>query len=297
MPLIGVLAPGSADAARASPYRQQFSQALRDLGWIEGETVLFERRFAEGDLERLPELAAELVRLKVDVICAPTGSAAVAAMRATQTIPIVMQTGDPFGGLPTNLARPDKNVTGQVAMSDDIAGKRLELLKEALPRASRVAVLWCPGGPTRSGQQWTITEDAARTLKIQLLPLDVRSRDDLQMAFTTAVKQRADGLVLFECSLFNALPRALLVQHRLPAIYIWADFAEAGGLMAYGPDIGTRNYSIGAQIDKILRGAKPSEIPVEQPTKYRLVINLKTAKALGLTIPRSLLSRADEVIE
>jgi putative ABC transport system substrate-binding protein len=274
---------------------------LRELGWIEGKNILFEGRFAENRLERLPGLAAELVSLDVDVIVAFGTLAPLAAKRATTTIPIVMMNaGDPLGtGLVASLARPGGNVTGMSLMAPDLGGKRLELLREVLPSLSRVAVIWNAANPY-SALVFEETQRAVKTLAIELQSLEVRSPDDFNGAFDSAKRKKVGALVIVEDPLtFNELKRIaeFCADSRLPAVYGLREFADVGGLMTYGASLADLYRRAVGYIDKMLRGAKPSDLPVEQPTKFELVINLKTARALGLEIPPTLLARADEVIE
>ena len=274
---------------------------LRELGWIEGKNILFEGRFAENRLERLPGLAAELVSLDVDVIVAIGTLAPLAAKRATTTIPIVMaNAGDPLGsGLVASLARPGGNVTGMSLMAPDLGGKRLELLREVLPSLSRVAVIWNAANPY-SALVFEETQRAVKTLAIELQSLEVRSPDDFDGAFDSAMRQKVDALVIVEDPLtFDHLKRIaeFCADSRLPAVYGLRAFADVGGLMTYGASNADLFRRAVGYIDKILRGAKPSDLPVEQPTKFELVINLKTAKALGFDIPATVLARANEVIE
>jgi putative ABC transport system substrate-binding protein len=262
---------------------------------------LFEGRFAKNRLERLPGLAAELVSLDVNVIVAFGTLAPLAAKRATTTIPIVMaNAGDPLGtGLVASLARPGGNVTGLSLMAPDLGGKRLELLKGLLPRLSRVAVVWNAANPY-SARVFEETQRAAETLAIELQSLEVRSPDDFDGAFDTIRRKHTDALVAVEDPLtFSRLKQIaeFCADNRLPAVYGLREFAEAGGLMTYGASSGDLYRRAVGFVDKILRGAEPAHLPVEQPTKFELVINLKTAKALGLEIPPKLLALADEVIE
>ena len=296
---IGYLSSSSATTSRVV---EAFRQGLREFGWVEGQNIVIDWRFAEGRFDRLPDLAAELVRLKVDVIAAGPTPAAVAAKNATGTIPIVMiGVGDPVGlGLIASLARPGGNVTG-VSFSVDleIFGKGLELLKEIVPRVRRVAVLSNPANPA---QALTIKDvkAAGRSLGVQLQLLEARGPNEFDGAFAAMAKERAEALLVVSDSMF-LLHRArladLAAKNQLPSMYGVREFVEAGCLMSYGPSI-VANYRRAAFfVDKILKGAKPADLPVEQPTKFELAINLKTAKALGLTIPQSLLQRADQVIE
>ena len=274
---------------------------LRELGWIEGKNIAFERRYAENRLDRLPALAAELVGLKVDVIVAAGTLAPLAAKRATTTIPIVMTAaGDPVGsGLVPNLARPGGNVTGLSLMVPDLGGKRLELLKELLPHMSRVAVLWNAANPYPA-LVFKETERAAQTLGIEVQSLEIREPNDFGNAFEAAERHQPDALIMVEDPLtidFRKQIADFALTHRLPAMNGFRQFVDAGGLMAYGASLSDLLRRAAGYVDKILRGAKPSDLPVEQPTKFELIINLKTAKALGIEIPPMLLARADELIE
>jgi len=278
-----------------------FLEGLRQLGYVEGQNLVIERRFSEGRYERLPALAAELVRLKVDVIVAGGAPAPEAAQRATSTIPIVMLNhGDPVGsGLVASLARPGRNVTGLSFIAPDLVGKQLQLLKEVVPGISRVAVLSDPTVPAQA-LMLREAEVAARSLKVQLQMLEARAPSDFASAFSAMTKDRAGALIVLGAVMFF-IQRTRIVelaaQSRLPAMYWAKEFAEAGGLMAYGSNIREMYRRAATYVDRILKGAKPADLPVEQPTKFELVINLKTAKALGLTIPQSVLGRADEVIQ
>jgi putative ABC transport system substrate-binding protein len=274
---------------------------MRELGYVEGQNILIEGRFYGDHTERLPALAAELVQLKVDVIVAGTAPAPEAAHRATSTIPIVMGTHvDPIGsGLVVSLANPEKNVTGMSTLGPELVGKRLQLLKEVIPGISRVAVL---SNPTDTAQALLLREAlvAARSLKVHLQVLEARAPGNFNGAFSVMTKERVGGVIILTSSMFydqRTRIAELAAQSRLPAIYSVKDYAEAGGLMTYGVNLGESFRRAATFVDKILKGAKPADLPVEQPTKFELVINLKTAKALGLTIPPSVLARADEVIE
>jgi putative ABC transport system substrate-binding protein len=278
-----------------------FQQELRELGYVERQHYAIEYRSADGRLERFPDLAAELVRLKVDLIVTRGTTGALAAKNATRTIPIVMATsGDPVAaGLVASLARPGGNVTGLSSINAELVGKRLGLLKEAIPGIARIAVVLNLSNPTLVTQRKQI-EVAARSLGFQTQFLDVRKPEDLGRAFDTAVKQRADAVhvgldFLAQSNLGRIVD--LAAKHRLPTIYSTRDFVDAGGLMAYGVSRLEMYRHAATYVDKILKGAKPADLPVEQPNKFELVINLKTAKALGLTISPSLLQRADQVIE
>jgi len=284
-----------------APLHQAFRLGLRDLGWVEGKNISIEYRYAEGGADRLPDLAADLVRLKVDVIVASASSASLAAQKATRAIPIVMASGgDPVaGGLVESLARPGGNVTGLSQMTTEMAGKRLELLKEIVPKLSRVAVLWDPqiAGSTLT---WKEIQLAARQLGIQLQSLEVRSPNDFDQAFADATRARAGALFITQAPVITTnLKRiaGLAAKSRLPTIFHLSEFADAGGLVAYGADRADMYRRAATFVDKILKGAKPGDLPVELPTKFELVVNMKTAKVLGITIPQSVLFRADRVIE
>jgi putative ABC transport system substrate-binding protein len=278
-----------------------FIAALRELGWIEGKNIVFEYRHANNDLDRLPALAAELVELKVDVIVTRGTAAPLAAKKATSTIPIVMAAaGDPVGtGIVTSLARPGGNITGLTMQNPELSGKRLELLKEVSPTISRVAVLWNSANPdpTRAFKE---AEDGAAKLGIQLLSVTVQSPADFGRAFAEMTHQRPDALITFADPLTVVHRKDITdfaTNRRLPSMHGLREFADVGGLIAYGPDYADLRRRAASYVDKILKGAVPADLPVEQPTKFQLVINLKTAKALGLTIPATLLAQADEVIE
>ncbi len=297
---LGYLSAGS--GTLSSPYTTAFRQGLRELGWIESQNIVIEYRSAEGQYDRLPALAAELVRLKVDVIVGVPTPGALAAKNATRTIPIVgVSLTDPVGlGLIASLARPGGNVTGvSYSVGTDIFGKDLELLREVVPKVRRVAVLSNPDGPA---QPLTISniKGAAQSLGLQLLLLEARGPGDFDGAFAAMTRERVGALLVVTDPVF--IPhRARLVnlaaKNRLPSIFTQRADVEAGGLMSYGPNFADMYRRAAIYVDKILKGAKPADLPVEQPTKFELVINLKTAKALGLTIPPSLLQRADEVIQ
>ncbi len=300
---IGYLAAGWGSGTAYLRPLEAFRQGLRELGWVEGQNVLIEYRFAEGRLERLPGLAEELVRLKVDVIAASPTPAALAAKNATRTIPIVgMSLTEPVGvGLVASLARPGGNVTGVAYGFDtDIFGKQLELLKEVIPKVRRVAVLSNPGNSPAQPLIMSSVEGAARSLGLQLQLLEARGPGEFDGAFAVMAKERAGALLVTGDPMFflhRARLAGLAVKHRLPSMSTQGQWVEAGGLMSYGPSFPDLYRRAATYVDKIFKGAKPADLPIEQPTKFELVINLKTAHALGLTIPRSLLQRADQVIE
>jgi putative tryptophan/tyrosine transport system substrate-binding protein len=289
----------------ANPHlREAFLQGLRDLGYVEGGNVVIEYRDAEGKPERLPALAAELVGLKVDAIFVGGGTlAALAAMQATRTVPIVFAgVADPVGsGLVTSLARPGGNVTGLSMLSPELVGKCLELLTQAVPGVSRVAVLWRPGalGERTDKDMLKEAEVAARALGVRLQFVEARGPADFDRAFSDMTRARAGALTVLTSNMFFIERRRLVdlaAKHRLPALYQWREGVDAGGLMAYGPNVTDLFRRAATYVDKILRGTKPADLPVQQPTEFELVINLKTAKALGLTIPQSVLLRADHLI-
>ena len=303
VPRIGYL---FSNLATTSHLWEAFRQGLRDLGYVEGRNVVIESRDAEGKLERLPALAVELVALKVDVIVVGGTPQALAAMQATRTLPIVFAAvGDPVtDGLVTSLARPGGNVTGFSTSSaaPEIIGKRLELLTQSVPGVTRAAVLWQPGGQGERTNKDLLhgTDVAARALGLRLQVVEVRGPDDFGRAFSDVTRARAGALtVLGTTMFFNARRRLvdLAAKNRMPAVYPLREFVDAGGLMAYGQNLADLFRRAATYVDKIIKGAKPADLPVEQPTKFELVINLKTAKALGITIPQSVLARADEVIE
>ena len=294
---IGLLSPTSQGLGV-----EGFREGLRALGYVEGRTIVVEHRSAEGRFDRLPELAAELVRIRVDVIVAVVTQAALAAKNATKTIPIVMlAVGDPVGaGLVTSLAQPGGNVTGTSFQNVEVAGKSLEFLKSVMPKLRVVTVLWNPANPVFQGQMVKETETAARSLGIQLRMLAARDAKEIERAFATMTGERTEALTVLPDPVFSAhLARiaALAVNGHLPSICAFREYADAGGLMGYSANFTERGRRTAVYVDKILKGAKPGDLPVEQPTKFDLVINLKTAKTLGLTIPPSLLQRADQVIE
>ena len=299
LPTLGILAIATG-MSQGTGVLAGFLQGLRDLGWVEGQNLRIELRFAEAP--GLAQAAAELVRLKVDVILAASGPASLnAAREATNMIPIIMvaSSRDPVGtGLIQSYARPGGNITGLVTAPEELTGKQLELLKAVVPRLSHAGFLIdATVGPFRPEQA---TVETSRALNIDIEPFDVRRPADFGGAVATAGKERVGGLIVSGSPMFVRYRQQiaeLLTKHRLPGVSIWRSFAEAGLLMAYGPSISDQFRRTATYMDKVLKGAKPADLPVERPTKFDLVINLKTAKALGLTIPPSLLARADQVIE
>jgi putative tryptophan/tyrosine transport system substrate-binding protein len=291
-----------AAAGESPPGRTPVSlQGLRDLGWIEGKTIIIEYRYAEGRSDRLPELAADLVRLKVDIIVTAVTNDTLAAKNATREIPIVMAAaGDPVAtGIVESLARPGGNITGLSQMNPELTGKRLDLLKEIVPKLSPVAVLWNPEDPI-SILGWDEIQLPARKLGVEVHSLEVRSPGDLDKALDEAARTHVGALVIMPNPVFVTNLKRIAdfaAQNRLPSIFHLREFANAGGLVSYGIDRSDQFRRAATYVDKILKGAKPADLPVEQPTKFELVINLKTAKTLGLAVPASLLTRADEVIE
>jgi putative tryptophan/tyrosine transport system substrate-binding protein len=278
-----------------------FLDAMRSLGYVEGKNLIFERRYADNQLERLPALAGELVSLKVDIIVATGTVAPLATKKVTTTIPVVIwSTGDPVGsGIASSLAHPGGNITGLTIDSPELAGKRLQLLKDIVPGLTRVAVIWNAANPY-AAVVFKETQEAARLLAIQIESIEVRSPLDFDSAFGAVIKGNPTGLIVVEDPLtFSVLPRIVnfATTNRLPVMYGMKEFASAGGLIAYGPDYPDLLRRAATYVDKILKGAKPGDLPIEQPTRFALVINLKTAKTLNLTVPPSLLLRTDEVIE
>jgi len=294
---IGILEaiPATQNAANLAALRR----GLRDLGYVEGRNLIIEYRSADGHAERFPALASELVRLKVDLMVTRGTPAARATKNATGTIPVVMATmGDPRA-IVASFARPGGNITGVTTFSTELTAKRIELLKEMVPNLSRVALLHNMGNPA-APPEWEETKAAARSLGLQAELLDVRSHSDLGRAFELAVRQHVDALVIGIDGLTQMHQQTIVdmvARNRLPAAHPAREFVEAGGLIAYGVNYPDLYFRFASFVDKIFKGAKPGDLPVEQPTKFELVINLKTAKALGLTIPLSLLQRADQVIE
>lgn len=298
-PRVGVLSGGS--AATSAARNEALRQGLRELGYVEARSIVLDYRYADGRAERLSVLAAELVRLNVDVIVTLGDHPIRAARQATQTIPIVVAiAGDLVGaGHAASLARPGGNVTGFITIGPEAGVKRLELLKAAVPNVSRIGMLWNPSNVVNVAMLKEM-KLAAPTLRVQLLALDVPRADDLENAFQAAVRERTEALVVFADTVL-VTHRARIVdfaaRHRLPAMYGNQDYMDAGGLMFYGPSVADMYRRSASYVDKILKGAKAGDLPIEQPTKSELMINLKTAGAMGLTIPQSLLLRADHVIQ
>jgi putative tryptophan/tyrosine transport system substrate-binding protein len=299
VPVIGVM-EGPAPALN-QPVREAFRQGLEQHGWVEGRNVVIEYRSADGRTERFPELAAELVRLNVSVILVAGEPMIIAARQATATIPIVMAAvGDPVGrGFVASLARPGGNITGVSNLAVEMTGKWVELLKEAVPKAMKVAALRNPANPTHE-VFWRQTQEAARALGLQAQPAEAKTVEEIDLAFAAMAKERPGALIVFPDPLFNGSRvrvAALAQRYRLPSLTMFRESADAGALMSYGPSILDNYRRAAGFVDRILKGAKPADMPVEQARQFELVINLKTAKALGLTIPQSLLGRADQVIE
>jgi putative ABC transport system substrate-binding protein len=295
VPRIGFL------SASRQPWDEAFRQSLHELGYVEGQNITIEYRYAEGKFERLPDLAGELVRLNVDAIVAGETGAIRAAKQSTSTIPIIMAvTADPVGsGFVASLARPGGNITGLTSLSPDLSGKRLELLKETVTGLVRVAVLWNSGNPDNAAQLKE-TESAAKILGIQLQSVGVRNSNDFDEAFSSIKKRRTSALYALGDSLMATNRKRIAdfaANNRLPSMFSTRQAVEVGGLMAYGTNFLDLFRRAATYVDKILKGAKPAELPVEQPTKFELVINLKTAKQIGLTIPPNVLARADKVIK
>jgi putative ABC transport system substrate-binding protein len=285
-----------------NPQLDAFRAGLRELGYVEGRNVVLEVRYAGGADQKLGELAAELVKLNPDVIVAQSGSASLAVRNKTKTIPIVMaSSGDAVRqGLVKSLARPGGNVTGLTLLSPELSQKRLEVLREMLPSLSRVGVLWCGGTNVISQGEWQGVRTASDVLRVGLVSLEAPTARDLPNAFDLAVRQRVEAILMFDCSSLHpsaARITELAMKNRLPGLYPFSYYPEAGGLLSYGPSAKDAARRAAGYVDKILKGAKPADLPVEQPTTFELVINLKTAKALKLKIPQALLVRADQVVE
>jgi putative ABC transport system substrate-binding protein len=299
MPIIGLLSPFS--RADTELWHQAFREGLQNLGWIEGVNVRIEYRFAEARMEHLPELVSDLIKLKVDVIVASVTPDALAGAKATKTIPIVMVSpGDPIAtGLIASLARPGGNVTGMSQMLTELVGKRLELLKDAAPSISHVAVLWNPRDPI-SVVAWRELQAPARQLGIELYSLEVHSGDQFDVAFASAAGANVGAIMAMPAPIFVDNEKRIAdfaAANRLPSIFHLPEFVHVGGLLSYGPNRSDLFRRAASYVDKILKGANPADLPVEQPTKFELVINLNTAKTLGLTVPPLLLAVASEVIE
>ncbi len=299
VPRVGYL--GTSSASLEPELVKAFREGLRDLGYVEGQNIVIEYRWAEGSYQRFPALVADLVKLKVDVILTAGTPAALAAKRATQTIPIVMAvTGDAVAtGLVSSLARPGGNLTGLTTMVPDLEGKRLEILAEALPKLTTVAVLLNTSNPL-TAIQWEQTKTGAKALGIQLQPIELQGPEDFKDAFARVARQRPDAITMV-ADRFQLAHRVQILDFvaktRLPAMYPYRDFVVAGGLMSYGPSYEDLFRRSATYVDKILRGARPSDLPIEQPTKFEFLINSKTARTLGVPIPPSLLLRADHVFE
>jgi putative ABC transport system substrate-binding protein len=305
VPTIGYLSQFSGSAGPPSGSLTAFLEGLRELGYVEGKNIAIEYRYTEGKNDRLPEFAAELARLKVDIIVTETGTAALHAKKATQTIPIVMEaSGDAVSqGLVASLAHPGGNVTGLTTLSPATSRKRLQLLAEVVPKLTHVGVLWGGGGSSPvSDREWEETRAAAQPLNVQLYSLVAPGPAELPGAFAEAARQHVQAVLLFDVPALGTSAAAaqiaeMAVQNRLPMISLFPIFPQQGGLMFYGVNIPELNRRAATYVDRILKGANPADLPVEQSTKFVLVINLKTAKALDLTIPPSVLSQADRVIE
>ncbi len=291
IPHVGILFVGGQD----QPHLESFKQGMRERGYTEGKNVIFEYRFAEGNYDRLPDLAADLVQKQVNVIVTTSSLSAQAARKVTSTVPIVMTSGGPIErGLAESLAKPGGNITGLTVLASDLSGKRVELLKEAFPKSRRVAALW-----SRVSLGFKETQDAAKALSVPLHPIELREADDIDKAFVEMSKAHVDALLVVLSPLVTLHSKQiaeLALKHRLPGMYPTRQFAEEGGIAAYGPLLSDLYRRAATYVDKILKGAKPQDLPVEQPTKFEFVINLKAAKQIGLTIPPNVLARADRVI-
>jgi len=302
VPRVGYISPGSSSDPMRLRRFEAFREGLRELGYVEGQSIVLEPRWAEGQYARYPALVADLVRLKAGVIVVVGGTATKAAKEVTRTVPIVMSLViDPVGsGLIPSLAHPGGNVTGTSIMAPDLVGKQLELLKEVVPKVSRVAVLWNPDNPG-GVPQLRQAEAAARALGVRLQTLEARSPHELDSAFAAMTRERAGALVILNDAILGVnLSKQiaeLAAKSRLPAVHGVPEYAQVGGLMVYGANLLDLERRAATFVDKILKGAKPADLPIEQPSKFELIINLNTARALGLTIPSSVLLRADQVIE
>src|SRR5262245_25293047 len=297
VPRIGFLA-----ATLQPHYVEAFQRGLRELGYVEGQNITIEYRFADGKFERLPDLAAELVRLKVDVIVAAVTQASLAAKNATGTIPVIMvAVANPVdSGLVGSLARPEGNITGTSAMTDEVVGKQLELLKETFPKISRVAAIWNPANPVFQALQVRATKVAAQALGVHLQMLEARSPEEIDRAFAATAREHIGAVLVLTDTVFTTHRKRiadLALKGRLLAISGIGEYPDVGLLMSYGPSFPELYRCAAAYVDKILKGAKPADLPVERPTKFELVINLKTANQIGATIPQSVLYRADKVIK
>jgi putative tryptophan/tyrosine transport system substrate-binding protein len=292
---VGILFIGGRD----QPHLEAFKQGLRERGYTEGKNIVLEYRYAEGKFNRVPALVDELVRMKVDIIVTTSSISARAARKATKTLPIVMTTGSPVEqGLAESLAKPGGNVTGLTVMAAEMSGKRLEILKETFPKMTRVAALWAPG-QSEAVKGFKETQEAARGFSLRLQSVELQNAEELEKVFAEISKGRPDALLVVLDPLVTLHSKRIVdlaLKHHLPGMYPTRQFAEEGGLMAYGPLIADLYRRAAMYVDKILRGAKPGDIPIEQPTTFELVINLKSAKQIGLTIPPSVLARADKVI-
>ncbi len=298
IPRIGYL--GAFSPSAGAPVLESFRQGLRELGYVEGQSISIDYRWAEGRPDRFPALAAELIQLRVDVIVTYSNAAVAALQRATRTIPVVVAAmGDPVGsGFVASLARPGGNITGFSSLPEELGGKWLELLREAAPKISRVAVLAFSQPSHRT--YWTELQAAAQALKVTPQRQEVAGPDEIEHAFASLIKGRAQGLIVLPHAV--TLDRrtqivGLAAKHRLPGMYPFSSFVEAGGLMSYGTNFSDLHRRAATYVDKILKGAKPAELPVQQPTKFDLVINMKTAKALGLTLPQSVLIRTTDIVQ
>ncbi|OGQ77694.1 MAG: hypothetical protein A3F90_09080 [Deltaproteobacteria bacterium RIFCSPLOWO2_12_FULL_60_19] len=299
VPRIGFL--GNSTAALEANLVGPFRKGLRDLGYVEGKNILIEYRWAEGKYDRFPTLIAELIALKVDVIVTAGTPASLAVQKATTTIPLVMiAVGDPIGtGLIASLARPGGSITGLTSIAADLEGKRLELLREVVPRLSHVAVFWNPASPFQVVSEKEV-QAAAQLMRIKVLSLGVRAEEQFDNAFATIRKERPGALLVLADRLFlhnRARIMDFAAQNRLPGVHAYQELVEAGGLMSYGPSYADMHRRAAAYVDKILKGAKPADLPVEQPMKFELIINLQAAKKIGVTIPPNVLARADRVIK
>ena len=296
MPRVGILFMGGRD----QPHLEAFKQGLREHGYSEGKNIVLEYRYAEGRYDRLPELAQEFVRENVDVIVTTSSMSAQAARKATATIPIVMTSGSPVErGLAESFAKPGGNVTGLSVLVSDLSSKRLELLKETFPKMVRAGVLWS-SRESESVIGFKETQDAAKAFSVKLKAVELRKADDIDKAFAEMLKNHVDAVVVVLNPLVTLHSKRIVeaaLKHRLPGMFPTRQFAEEGGLMAYGPLIGDLYHRAATYVDKILRGTKPADLPVEQPTKFDFVVNLKAAKEIGVTVPPNVLARADKVIK